>query len=248
MQIWDTAGQERFRSISRLYYRGANAAILCYDVGNSKTFEDMGRWLEELRENCGNDIVIHVVGTKTDVLASDQQKRQVPFERCIEYVSEKMYPEAVTPSVGRSSGSASASDLPSRHGFPPAASNSNRSSGFWGQDQIFDCCHEVSAKDGEGIDEVFRIIARKLVEQNNRKMELQRVATSTSHSAKSLKSDTSGTAAGYFDLPQAGTGSFRLGAKRKSWLGLPTPGGLTSFGDAEVDAEVAKGLRSGRCC
>lgn len=32
LQIWDTAGQERFRSISRLYYRGANACILCYSI------------------------------------------------------------------------------------------------------------------------------------------------------------------------------------------------------------------------
>jgi small GTP-binding protein len=51
LQIWDTAGQERFRSISKLYYRGADAAILCYDVSDSHSFEEMGRWLAELREH-----------------------------------------------------------------------------------------------------------------------------------------------------------------------------------------------------
>jgi GTPase SAR1 family protein len=44
LQIWDTAGQERFRSISKLYYRGANCGILCYDITDQRSFEEMGRW------------------------------------------------------------------------------------------------------------------------------------------------------------------------------------------------------------
>ncbi|KAK4956969.1 hypothetical protein LTR66_013301, partial [Elasticomyces elasticus] len=50
LQIWDTAGQERFRSISKLYYRGAHAAVLCYDITSAKSFQDMGVWLKELRD------------------------------------------------------------------------------------------------------------------------------------------------------------------------------------------------------
>lgn len=50
LQIWDTAGQERFRSISRLYYRGANACIICYDITSESSFAEMGRWLTELRK------------------------------------------------------------------------------------------------------------------------------------------------------------------------------------------------------
>jgi small GTP-binding protein len=79
LQIWDTAGQERFRSISKLYYRGAHAAILCYDVTSQRSFDEMGSWLQELREQCGleasrgglGDMIIHVVGTKSDVTGED---------------------------------------------------------------------------------------------------------------------------------------------------------------------------------
>ncbi|PTB80607.1 ras-domain-containing protein [Trichoderma longibrachiatum ATCC 18648] len=56
LQIWDTAGQERFRSISRLYYRGANACILCYSITDAQSFTDMGEWLTELRRNLPSDV------------------------------------------------------------------------------------------------------------------------------------------------------------------------------------------------
>ncbi|KAK0735796.1 P-loop containing nucleoside triphosphate hydrolase protein [Apiosordaria backusii] len=92
LQIWDTAGQERFRSISRLYYRGANACILCYSITDSHSFTEMGLWLTELRRNLPSDIVLHVVGTKADIVAKDPSKRQIPFERCIAYVAENLAP------------------------------------------------------------------------------------------------------------------------------------------------------------
>jgi len=46
LQLWDTAGQERFRSMAPMYYRGANAALLLYDITNAATFEDVRGWLE----------------------------------------------------------------------------------------------------------------------------------------------------------------------------------------------------------
>jgi small GTP-binding protein len=49
LQIWDTAGQERFRSISKLYYRGSNAAILCYDITSPASFTEISHWLHEIR-------------------------------------------------------------------------------------------------------------------------------------------------------------------------------------------------------
>ena len=244
LQIWDTAGQERFRSISRLYYRGAQAAILCYDVTNTRSFEDMGVWLRELKENCGGDIIVQVVGTKADVVAAEPKKREVSFERCIGYVAEHFNSETSTPGP-RLTGSQSSNGLP----VPPLASpNSNRSSGFWGQEHIWDCAHEVSAKDGEGIEEVFRVLTRKLVEQHSRKMEHLKMLENLP------RGRTPGVDGGdgYFDLPNNGTGSFRVGYgdKRRSWLGLPvTPGGLINYrDDSDVDAEVSKGMKRGRCC
>lgn len=143
----------------------------------------MAGWLRELKENLpvggddggGEGIVIHVVGTKSDIVALDPSRRRVPFERTIAYVAEQLYPtQASTPPA---TATATATPTTSTTSFIHRSSStlflqspdSKRSSGFWGQDIGWDCCHEISAKDGEGIEEVFRVIARKLVEQRNRR-------------------------------------------------------------------------------
>ncbi|KAK0867270.1 hypothetical protein LTS02_004218 [Friedmanniomyces endolithicus] len=277
LQIWDTAGQERFRSISRLYYRGAHAAILCYDVTSAKSFEDMGGWLEELKGNCGiggvgeAGLIMHVVGTKSDVVAEDPRKREVPFERCISYVAEHLFPEtmALPPQQTHSSPPSSTTNQTThahhgRNRSPPVPAtsvtspHSNRSSGFWGQEALWDCCHEISAKGGEGIDEVFRVITRKLVEQHvaraakQKQLEESLVQRGGRTPAGGEGVDVGGQ--GYFDLPNGGTGSFRVGGgggdKRRSWLGFPgTPEGLSGWtGDEDgEDANAASPLADGDC-
>jgi len=65
-QIWDTAGQERYRAITSAYYRGAVGALLVYDIGKSSSFENVSRWLKELRDHADSNIVIMLVGNKTD--------------------------------------------------------------------------------------------------------------------------------------------------------------------------------------
>ncbi|TFY70038.1 hypothetical protein EVG20_g2884, partial [Dentipellis fragilis] len=73
LQLWDTAGQERFRSMAPMYYRGANAALLLYDITSVVSFEDVRGWLEELKKNCPTDLIIYIVGSKADLT----QHRQV---------------------------------------------------------------------------------------------------------------------------------------------------------------------------
>ena len=156
LQLWDTAGQERFRAISRLYYRGASAVLLVYSLIDEQSFEEMGQWLQEMKDNLGQDVVIHVVGTKSDIVAQDPNKRMVSLERCITFVAENLYPDKFQEPVvvGSGSGSGSGSD----GGFRSTGSTSYRSSGFWGQDIGWDCCHEISSSSGEGIEEVFRSV------------------------------------------------------------------------------------------
>jgi Ras-related protein Rab-11A len=62
-QIWDTAGQERYRAITSAYYRGAVGALLVYDITKKQTFENIQRWLRELRDHADSNIVIMMVGT-----------------------------------------------------------------------------------------------------------------------------------------------------------------------------------------
>merc|ERR1711920_999889 len=66
-QIWDTAGQERYRAITSAYYRGAVGALLVYDITKTVTFENVERWLKELRDHADANIVIMLVGNKSDL-------------------------------------------------------------------------------------------------------------------------------------------------------------------------------------
>merc|ERR1711907_56685 len=67
-QIWDTAGQERYRAITSAYYRGAVGALLVYDITKEATFEGVKTmWLEELRANADDNIIIMLVGNKKDL-------------------------------------------------------------------------------------------------------------------------------------------------------------------------------------
>ena len=66
-QIWDTAGQERYRAITSAYYRGAVGALLVYDIAKHLTYENVERWLKELRDHADQNIVIMLVGNKSDL-------------------------------------------------------------------------------------------------------------------------------------------------------------------------------------
>ncbi|GER36702.1 RAB GTPase homolog A2B [Striga asiatica] len=66
-QIWDTAGQERYRAITSAYYRGAVGALVVYDITKRQTFENVQRWLRELRDHADSNIVIMLAGNKSDL-------------------------------------------------------------------------------------------------------------------------------------------------------------------------------------
>lgn len=70
LQIWDTAGQERFRSMAPMYYRGAKAAILVFDLTNEDTFHRVVSWLKDLKAHADPDIIICLAGNKCDLEAT----------------------------------------------------------------------------------------------------------------------------------------------------------------------------------
>lgn len=77
LQLWDTAGQERFRSLIPSYIRDSSVAVVVYDVSNRASFLNTSKWVEDVRGERGNDVVICLVGNKTDLGA---EKRQVSTE------------------------------------------------------------------------------------------------------------------------------------------------------------------------
>lgn len=76
LQLWDTAGQERFRSLIPSYIRDSSVAVVVYDVSNRTSFLNTARWIEEVRTERGSDVIVVLVGNKTDLV----DKRQVSIE------------------------------------------------------------------------------------------------------------------------------------------------------------------------
>ncbi|KAM0749749.1 ras-domain-containing protein [Meredithblackwellia eburnea MCA 4105] len=83
-QIWDTAGQERYRAITSAYYRGAVGALLVYDIAKHATYVNVTRWLKELRDHADSNIVIMLVGNKSDL----RHLRAVPTEEAKAFSQE----------------------------------------------------------------------------------------------------------------------------------------------------------------
>lgn len=76
LQIWDTAGQERFRTITTSYYRGSHLIILCYDITDINTFENLETWIEEIKKFGKNTAKVVLCGTKCDL----RQQRAITKE------------------------------------------------------------------------------------------------------------------------------------------------------------------------
>jgi len=81
LMIWDTAGQERFHALGPIYYRESQGALLVYDITDRDSFSKVQHWVKELRKIVGNDIVILIVGNKSDL----ERDRQVSDDDAITY-------------------------------------------------------------------------------------------------------------------------------------------------------------------
>lgn len=86
-QIWDTAGQERYRAITSAYYRGAVGALLVYDIAKHPTYVNVSRWLKELRDHADSNIVIMLVGNKSDL----RHLRAVPTDEAKAFAGELLF-------------------------------------------------------------------------------------------------------------------------------------------------------------
>ena len=68
IQIWDTAGQERYRSITSAYYKGAKGALIVYDITRKNTFDNIDKWITDLKLNGDKNICIIILGNKYDLI------------------------------------------------------------------------------------------------------------------------------------------------------------------------------------
>jgi len=85
--IWDTAGSERYESMSRMYYRGSKAAVVCYSVKDDESWERLQFWVAELRkmeEKCK----VYICATKIDLLRGENKNRVVDYHTTTDYCDE----------------------------------------------------------------------------------------------------------------------------------------------------------------
>ena len=82
LNIWDTTGQEIYRSVTKLFIQGAKIVILVYCINNKNTFKSLDFWYNSIIEICGEDVILAIVGNKTDLF--DQEDDNPDF------ISEEM--------------------------------------------------------------------------------------------------------------------------------------------------------------
>ncbi|KAI9571418.1 GTP binding protein [Boletus coccyginus] len=84
LQLWDTAGQERFRSLIPSYIRDSSVAIVVYDITNRQSYLSTSKWIDDVRSERGNDVIIVLVGNKADL----SEKRQVTVEEATQKATQ----------------------------------------------------------------------------------------------------------------------------------------------------------------
>ncbi|XP_047523000.1 ras-related protein Rab-24-like [Pieris napi] len=94
--IWDTAGSERYEAMTRMYYRGAHAAIICYDPCCLESWTRLRHWLQELR-TVEEECKVYLCGTKKDLIDSDEVRREVP-EDIVHTYSQGLHGHSLTSS------------------------------------------------------------------------------------------------------------------------------------------------------
>lgn len=82
--IWDTAGQERYHSLAPMYYRGAAAAVVIYDITSMDSFMRAKKWVQELQAQGNPNVVMFLAANKADL----EEKRKVGVEEGEQYAKE----------------------------------------------------------------------------------------------------------------------------------------------------------------
>ncbi|CAD5227366.1 unnamed protein product [Bursaphelenchus xylophilus] len=79
VQLWDTAGQERFRSITKQYFRKADAVVLLYDITSEQSFLNVRSWISSVQNGVDEECAMILVGNKVD-LCPNEETRAVSYK------------------------------------------------------------------------------------------------------------------------------------------------------------------------
>ena len=91
LQIWDTAGQESFRSVTRIFYKGAEVVFLCFDLTREDTFNNLHTWLSDIRAHAAAEILVYLIGSKVDLVEERKVSKEEAKAFCDENGIEKYF-------------------------------------------------------------------------------------------------------------------------------------------------------------
>ena len=95
IQIWDTAGQERYRSITSAYYKGAKGAFIVYDITRKNTFDNIDKWISDLKTNGDENLAIVLIGNKSDLEERREIQKDEGIKKSEEYKTAFMETSAL---------------------------------------------------------------------------------------------------------------------------------------------------------
>ena len=72
LKLWDTIGQEKFRTMTKIFYKGAKIVIFVYDITKKKTFEELEYWVNEVKSSLGEEPICALVGNKCDLVEEEE--------------------------------------------------------------------------------------------------------------------------------------------------------------------------------
>lgn len=188
LSLWDTAGQETYKSITRSYFRGASGALLVFDLTRRETFDSVTQWLNDLRQIAEPDIVVVLVGNKSDLASSDNEE-----------------PPAATNGTATIS-TTEHTGLAAKK--KPRAISKSEAEAYCASHNIIRYV-ETSAKSGEGVESAFLEVAQRIYEniEKGRYDLNDRRSGVKGHAA----GGGAGAAAGGGQRQQASSGTVRLG-------------------------------------
>ena len=76
INLWDTAGQEKLKSMTKLFFKGANIVIFVYDITDEKSFQDLEKWIKDVKDILENNYICGIVGNKKDLYLKEVVKEE----------------------------------------------------------------------------------------------------------------------------------------------------------------------------
>lgn len=183
-EIWDTAGQERYYSLIPMYYRGAQVALIVYDVTSEESFQSAKRWIEELKQEKPQEFLKVLVANKTDLIdlndkpnSSENRDKNQLNNRDGSFAASKDLPDSpsrVEPS-SKNIESSSKDNTGNNIAGNKARMNVEEGRALAEREKIL--FYETSAKTGQNINKMFTEIAKALprgFKQTNGNMKLKK--------------------------------------------------------------------------